>query len=243
VVVLSSSLGTTLELWEWQAAALAERCRVLRYDHRGHDGSSMPDAPWTVADLARDVLDLLDEVEVEHASFCGLSLGGAVGMWLGANASERVERLVLACTSTRFGQPAAWHERAQAVRRDGVGSIVPAVLGRWFTEPFRDSHPAVVARFGAMLAATPSEGYARCCEALAAWDFDASLAAVAAPTLVIAGAHDPTAPPAQGELIAAGIPDARLVVLEDAAHLANVEQPEAFTRALLAFAADREERT
>lgn len=234
VLVLSSSLGTTHELWDGQVPELARAFRVLRYDHRGHGGSDVPPGPYTVAQLAADVLGLLDRLGLGRVSFCGLSLGGAVGMWLASRAPERIERLALCCTSARFGTTELWTERARTVRAEGVEAVADATMGRWFTERFRDERPDVVARFRAMLCETAPEGYAACCEALGAWDFRQELGSIAAPTLVVAGADDPAAPPEQAELIAAGIPGARLVVLPDAAHLANVEQPQGFRAALLA---------
>jgi 3-oxoadipate enol-lactonase len=155
-----------------------------------------------------------------------------VGMALAAANPERVERLVLACTSAGFGTPDAWLERARIVREDGLDGIADELVGRWFTPRFRETQPATVARYRAMLVATPREGYAACCEALAPWDFHAELGRIAAPTLVIAAAEDQSTPPPHGEAIAAGTGGA-LLVLDDAAHLANVEQPEAFSDALL----------
>jgi 3-oxoadipate enol-lactonase len=233
VLVVSNSLGTTLRMWNNQAPALLESFRLLRYDHRGHGDSPVPPGPYALGDLGRDVLALLDRLEVERSSFCGLSIGGMVGMWMASEAPERVERLVLCCTSARFEPPDDWNSRAEMVRADGVGAIADAVLERWFTPPFRESHPEVVAWAGGMLRNTPAEGYAGCCEAIRDADLRGRLGAIRAPTLVVAGADDPAAPPEEAELIRDSIPDARLAVVEQAAHLANVEQPEAVTRAVL----------
>lgn len=229
VVVFSNSLGSTTELWAAQARALAPHARVVRYDHRGHDGSPLAAEPFDVADLAGDVLELADTLGVERFSFVGVSLGGAVGQWLGANAPERLDRLVLACTSARFGEPDSWRDRAATVRTSGIEAIAEAVVARWFT-PTMDVLTTV--RFRAMLEGTPAEGYAACCDALARWDFRADLPRVAVPTLVVAGADDPSQPVSASETIAAAVPGARLLVLDGAAHLANVEQPAAFTHAL-----------
>jgi 3-oxoadipate enol-lactonase len=230
-LVLASALGTTHELWEPQLSALTG-FRVLRYDHRGHGGSDVVPGPVTIEDLAGDVVELLDELELESVSFCGISIGGAVGMAFAAANPERVDRLVLACTSVRFGPPEGWYERAGVVREEGLDGIADELLGRWFTPGFRAAQPETVARFRAMLVATPREGYAACCDALARWDFRGELHRITAPTLVIAAAEDPSTPPAHGETIAAGT-GGELVVLEQAAHAANVEQPDAFSRALL----------
>lgn len=232
-LVLSSSLGTTCELWEPQVAPLAERFRVVRYDRRGHGRSPVAAGATTIDDLGGDLVELLDELALERVSFCGLSLGGVVGMWLAVNAPERVERLVLCCTAASFAPRQGWVDRAATVRRDGVAAIADAVLGRWFRPSFQESHPDVVARFRALLVSTPAEGYAACCDALADADLTSRLGEIAAPTLVLTGADDPAVPPATGDALAAAIPDAVHTVVERAAHLANIEQPDAFTAALL----------
>ena len=232
VLVLSNSLGTTLAMWDEQAPALSERFRLLRYDHRGHGGSPVPPGPYKIEDLGRDVLVLLDRLEVERFSFFGLSIGGVVGMWLAREAPERVERLVLCCTSARFA-PHTFDSRARTVRANGVGAIADAVVERWFTPAFREGRPEVAEWARRMLLETPAEGYAGCCEAVRDADLGGRLGAIHAPTLVIAGADDPAAPPDQAELIRNSIPDASLEVIPDAAHLANIEQPEAITRAIL----------
>jgi len=234
VLVMANSLGTTLRMWEDQAPALRARLRLLRYDHRGHGGSPVPPGPYEIGDLGRDVLALLDRLGIERFSFCGLSVGGQVGMWLASEAPERVERLILCCTSARFAPPEPWDERAKTVRAEGVGAIADTVLERWFTPPFRESRPGTVAWAGGMLRGTPAEGYAGCCEAIRDADLRERLGAISAPTLVIAGADDPAAPIDQAELIRDSIPDARLAVIEGAAHIANVEQPGSVTRKILA---------
>ena len=226
VLVLSNSLGTTLAMWDQQAPALSERFRLLRYDHRGHGGSPVPPGPYKIEDLGRDVLVLLDRLEVERFSFCGLSIGGMVGMWIAAEAPERVERLVLCCTSARF-PPDTFDSRARTVRADGVSAIADAVVERWFTPAFREGSPEVVERARRMLLDTPAEGYASCCEAVRDADLSGRLGTISAPTLVIAGADDPAAPPDQAELIRDSIPNASVKVIPDAAHLAIIEKPEA----------------
>jgi len=233
VVVLSNSLGTTQELWERQLPDLAQRFRVLTYDHPGHGSSSLSELPCTVESLADGLLALLDEVAVERVSLCGTSLGGMVGMALALAAPERVERLVLACTSAYIGPPEGWAERARIVRTEGIEAIADTVVGRWFTPSFAREEPETVARFRTMLTATAPEGYARCCEALGAWDARERISAIAAPALVIAGADDPATPVAHAELIASRVAGSQPVVLERAAHLANVEQADAFTAAVL----------
>jgi 3-oxoadipate enol-lactonase len=218
VLALPSSLGTTAQLWDANVPSWSDSFRLLPYDQRGRG---------SVAELGGDLLELLDEHGVERVSVCGLSLGGATAMWVAANAPERVDRLVLACTSARFGKPEPWLERAAIVREQGLEPIADAIVARWFTPA---APPELVARFRRMLVATPPHAYAACCEALARWDFRDRLAEIDAPTLVIAAAQDPATPPEHAELIARGIPDAKLVVLADAAHLANVEQADEFSR-------------
>lgn len=232
VVVLAGSLGTTLAMWDDQAAALSTRFRVLRVDHRGHGESPVPPGPYTVEALAGDVVALLDRLGIERVAFCGLSLGGAVGMRLALDAPERIERLVLCCTAARFGAPETWTDRAATVRARGMEAVALTVLQRWFTPA---AAPETVARLRALLLATPAEGYAACCEAIAGHDMRGALGGIKAPTLAIAAADDPATPPAQLEAIRDEIAGARLEVIDRAAHLANVERPAAFTGALTDF--------
>jgi 3-oxoadipate enol-lactonase len=230
VVVFSNALGASMEMWTAQIPALSNRFRVLRYDSRGHGVSSVPPVPWELSDLGHDVLDLLDRNEIERVHFVGLSMGGATGMWLALHAPERIDRLVLLCTSARFGDAELWSERAAAVREHGTESIADAGIERWFTAGFREREAAVVARYRAMIAAQPDEGYARCCGVLQRTDLREEVSAIAVPTLVVAGAQDPSTPPdPDGKLLAERIPGARFEILDPAAHLANVERAEAVT--------------
>lgn len=214
-------------MWEPQLPAL-DGLDVIALDHPGHGGAPVPAGPIDLARLGRGVLAALDERGVERASFCGLSLGGGVSMWLAANAPHRVDRLVLACTRAQFGDPQSWDDRAATVRQHGMEAIADAVLERWFTPGFPDR-----ARWRAMMTSIDPEGYARCCEALRDADLREEIRRIEAPTLVIAGAEDPSISAEEVELLVSRIPGARLVTIEGAAHLANVEQPEAFTAALL----------
>jgi 3-oxoadipate enol-lactonase len=229
VLVLAGSLGSTLEMWDAQVPPLAERFRVLRYDHPGHGRSPLLDVRG-VAGLAAEVVALLDELGLERVSFCGLSLGGAVGMRLALEAPDRLERLVLCSTSMRFATPEFWEERTRIVREQGVEAIVDVVLERWFTPELED-----VRRYRDMVVSTPAEGYARCCEALREWDVRGQLGGVRMPTLVVAGREDPSTPLPDLEAIAAEIPGAELVVLERARHLANIERADDFNAALAGF--------
>lgn len=233
VLVLGSSLGTTGAMWEPQLAALAARYRVIRYDHLGHGDSAVPLGPYRIELLGREVLALLDDLAVPRAHYAGLSLGGMVGMWLAAHAPERVDRLALLCTSASLGPAEGWRQRAATVRTAGMAAIADAVVARWFTPPFAESRPDVVAAHRAQLTATPATGYAGCCEAIAAMDLRPDLGKIAAPTLVIAGADDPATPVEHADAIVERIAGARLAVVDRAAHLASVEQPEPVNRLLL----------
>jgi 3-oxoadipate enol-lactonase len=233
VVVLSNSLGSTLAMWDPQVRELSKRFRVVRYDLRGHGASPVPPGPYEIEDLGHDMVTLLDHLEVDRAHVCGLSLGGMVAMWVGANAPDRVDRLVLCCTSAKLGPPERWAKRAAIVRRQGTAAVADAVVGRWFTRAFAPRHPELVAAMRAMIASTPPEGYAACCQAIERMDLESSLPSMAAPTLVVVAAEDPSIPPDHGRRIAAAIPGARLAIVEDAAHLANVERPDEITRLML----------
>ena len=235
VLVLGGGLGTSVAMWRPQLAALAERFRVIRYDHRGHGGSPSRPGRYAIDNLGRDVLALLDALGVRRAHVGGLSLGGMVAMWLAATAPERVDRLALLCTSARLGPPSLWAQRAEAVRSGGMPAVADAVVARWFTPRFVTAHPDVVEDARRQLIATTPQGYAGCCAAIETMDLVPALAAIRAPTLVIAGADDQATPPEHAERIAAGIGAARTSVLPDAAHLASVEQPAAVTRLLLDF--------
>lgn len=233
VLVFSNSLGTTFRMWDDQMPLVEEKFRVLRYDHRGHGGSEVPDGPYSIEELGRDLLALLDRLGVEKFSYCGLSVGGMVGMWLASESPERVQRLVLCCTSALLGPRALWDERAAVARSEGVSALTGAVLERWYTSALFERDPAAIEKTAAMLDATPGEGYAGCCEAIRDMDLRDRLGEIVAPTLVIAGFDDPSTPPEHGQLIREGIEGATLVVIPEAAHLANIEQPDLFNGAVL----------
>ena len=232
-LVLSNSLGTTRGMWEAQAAALSRSFRVVRYDSRGHGDSPVPKGPYSIADLGGDVVALLDRLGIERASFCGLSIGGTTGIWLGVNAADRIERLVLCCTAAELGPRQQWIERAALVRVDGTAPLADATMDRWFTPEFQEAQPEQVRTMRAALIATPGEGYAASCDALRDFDMRAELGRVAPPTLVIAGDDDPVGTPERSHELADGIPGARLETIAHARHMAAVEQPDAVTAALL----------
>ncbi len=226
VLVLGGSLGTTSDMWLPMLDHLGDAYRVVRFDLRGHRGSPVPPGPYTVDELGRDVLALLDTLELDRVLYCGLSLGAMIGMWLGAHAPDRIRRLALLCTAAYLPPAEGWLTRAAQVRAAGTASIAEPSLARWFTAPFLVGHRDEVARYRSMLAGIPDEGYAGCCEAIAAMDLRPVLSRIGAPTLVVAGLADPATPPAYAEEIAAGVPDARLDVVPGAAHLAAVERPD-----------------
>ena len=233
VLVLGNSLGTSRSVWEPQLAAFRRHFRLLRYEYPGHGASPAPAGPYTIDELGAGVLALLDAHGIERARYCGISLGGMIGMWLAAHAPERIAALGLCCTSAYLPPASGWTARAGQVRRHGTSSITEQSIGRWFTPLLRAREPAVPAAFAAQLEATDPEGYAGCCEAIAAMDLRPALASITAPTLVIAAADDPATPPGHGAVIASGIAGARLVVVRGAAHLANVSAAGQVSYALL----------
>jgi 3-oxoadipate enol-lactonase len=230
VLLLGGSLGTTLDMWDPQVPELSRTHRVIRFEHRGHGGSPVPNGPYTIDELGADVVTMLDRLGLARISYCGLSIGGMVGQWLAINAPERIDRLILLCTAPHLPPASSWLERAAAVREAGTPEVVAdAVLGRWFTPEYAASHPDIVARYRAMISSIDPEGYAGCCEAIAGMDLRAGLASITAPTLVIAGRQDPSIPPEHGEAIAAAVPGARFELLDPGAHLASVERADAVT--------------
>jgi 3-oxoadipate enol-lactonase len=234
-VVFTGSLGTDITMWQPQSDRLREHFRTLRYEIRGHGRSEVRPGPYSMDDLGSDLVGLLDRLGIERAFVCGLSIGGMISMWVAAHAPERVERLVLCCTSARLGPPEAWHDRAATVRASGVEAVADAVLARWFTPGFREARPEVIERMREQLVATPREGYAGCSEAIATMDLTGDLGSIAAPTLVLAGGEDPATPPEHGRRIAELIPGARFEIVSPAAHLATVERPDLTTAMILRF--------
>jgi 3-oxoadipate enol-lactonase len=223
VLMLSGSLGSTLEMWRPQVGPLTERFRVIRVDHRGHGGSPVPPGPYRIADLAGDVLALLDRLGLQRVSWCGLSMGGMVGMYLASTTPDRISTLTLCCTTACFPDTTVWKERIAAVSASGTAPLAEGIVSRWFTPEWAAEHPDAVAEAAAMVAGTSDEGYVACCQAIQAWDHRDQLGSIAAPTLVIAGSADPSTPvEPHARTIVNGIPTARLEVL-DAAHLATIE--------------------
>lgn len=223
-VVLAGALGSTLTLWERQVAALGEHFRVLRYDFRGHGGSPVPSGPYSIDDFVDDAVALLDRVGVPRAHFVGLSLGGMVGVRLAAREPDRVDRLVLMCTSALMAPAQPWADRAAVVRAEGTGAVAATVVSRWLTPQRQATHPEEVEELVAMVAATSAEGYASSCTAIERMDLRADLPTIAANTLVLSAAEDPSIPPVHQQAIAATIPGARLHTIRHAAHLVSFER-------------------
>lgn len=230
VILLSNSLGTDRRMWDEQIRALTRQFRVLSYDQRGHGDTPTDNGPYDLASLSGDVLALLDHLGLERVHFAGVSLGGMTGMWLAEHKPARIDRLALLCTSAALA-PSAWIERAARVRAHGTGAMVESSLGRWFTSGF-GQRPDIAAKFGGMLSAIDDEGYAACCEAIAGMDLLPRLADITAPTLVIAGRDDPATPREHGDLIARNV-GARMEIVDDAAHLANVQRADTVNQLLL----------
>jgi len=237
-LMLSNSLGCTLQMWEPQMKALTQVFRVVRYDRRGHGKSQVPDGPYSMERFGKDVLAILDDLNIEKTHWCGLSMGGMVGQWLGANAPERMGKIILANTTCYYPDPTNWHNRIKAVSEGGLAAIADTVIAGWLTADFRERAPQAAENLKAMLLATPVKGYLACCEALSRLDQRELLPKIKSPTLVIAGRHDMGTTVANGEFIRSRIPGASMTIL-DAAHISNVEQPHAFTDAVVGFLTQR----
>ena len=242
-LILSNSLGTTLEMWDPQVAAFSEHYRVIRYDARGHGGSPVTPGPYSFADLGQDVLAVLDALGIECAAFCGISMGGHTGLWLGVHAGSRFNAIAVCNSAAKIGTPQGWNERAAMVREGGQASmqaLAESSPGRWFSAEFANAHPVEVQRAQAWIAGIAPQGYAACCEALATSDLRGELGRITTPTLLLAGAADPVTTVADAQAMQAGIPGAQLAVVP-ASHLSNLEAPCAFDKAVLQFLATLEQ--
>jgi 3-oxoadipate enol-lactonase len=238
VLMLSNSLGTNLHMWDEQVGPLTHHFRLVRYDRRGHGKSGAPKGPYTMERLGRDVLGVLDGLGIRKINWCGLSMGGMVGMWLGANAADRIDKLILSNTSAHFADATMWDARIKMVREKGLAGMVDTNMERWFTKGFRERAPQTIAKMREMFVATNIEGYIGCGEAIRDMDHRPLLARITVPTLVIAGRHDPATTLEAGEFLQQHIPGARIAVL-DAAHISNLEQPQAYADTMLGFLLDK----
>ena len=234
VLTLSNSLGTNLHMWDGQVAAFTRHFRLVRFDRRGHGGSAAPKGPYSMERLGRDALAILDALGIERTNWCGLSMGGMEGQWLGANAASRIEKLILSNTSCYFPDKTIWDDRIREVRDKGLAALADTTMERWFTAEFRRASPQAIAGMREMFLATVIEGYVGCGFAIRDMDHRSLLAKIRMPTLVIAGRRDPATTLEAGEFIAEHVPGAKLAVL-DAAHIANLEQPQAYNDTVLDF--------
>ncbi len=235
-----NSLGTDLQMWEPQAARFRHDFQVIRCDTRGHGHSDAPPGPYTIERLGRDVLTLLDQLSIEQAHICGLSLGGLTALWLAVYHGERLRSAIFANTAARIGTLEGWSERIKAVRAGGMPAVREMVLGRFFSAVFRQAQPEVVQSIGDMLVAIDPVGYIGACSALRDTDLHAEIPAIRTPSLIVVGALDEATPPAQSEELHTAIRGSKLIVLDKAAHLSNLEQPDAFNSAMLHFLQEQE---
>ena len=226
VLVLGPSIGTSLGLFDAQVAGLADRWRIVRFDLRGHGRSPEAPGPYSIAEMAADVAELLDTLGVDQCHYLGVSIGGAIGQWLGLHHADRLSSLTICASAAQFADPPQWPLRAATVREKGVEAMVPSRLGTWYTHEFAAREPDEAERLLDMLRATTAEGYAGCCEAIGTFDTRAELGRITVPTLVIAGADDPATTPDMMRVIADGVPGARFEVVPDCAHLLTAERPD-----------------
>lgn len=232
-LIFSNSLGTSYQMWQPQIDALQNDYFIVCYDTRGHGKSSAPKGPYSLDDLGQDVINLLDYLNIDKAFFCGISMGGMTGQWLAINHPDSFHHLMLCNTAAKIGNEAAWVDRAQLVREQGLNPIAATAASRWFTEGFINSHPDVVETLSEALAAGSSEGYASCCEALSTADTRQQLKDIDidVAVTVVAGTEDPVTTVADGQYMVDHIPNATLATI-DASHISNIEQPEIFNQLL-----------
>jgi 3-oxoadipate enol-lactonase len=234
VLVFSNSLGANFSMWDSQLPAFSSHFRLLRYDTRGHGQSSVPPGPYSIELLANDVLHLLDALHLDRAHFCGLSMGGQTGIWLGLHAAARLHKLVLCNTGAKIGTLEGWNTRINTVLANGMKDVATPVAARWFTPELQSAQPQIFSSAVKMIESTNPQGYAACCEAIRDFDVRNELPSIKVPTLVIAGAHDPATPPADGRYLADKITGARYAEL-NAAHLSNIGEPARFNSELKCF--------
>jgi len=234
VLMFSNSLGTNLTMWTPQVEALGQRYRILRYDTRGHGQSAATPGPYKISQLADDASGLLDRLGVEKVSFCGLSMGGMIGMTLALRVPERIRKVVLCCTAPKLGSAETWNARIASVRNGGMAAVTDAVLERWYTTPFRAAAPDAIRWTKQMLLSTPPDGYVANCEAIRDEDLREAIAGIHIATLILMGKNDPVVPLADGRFMAERIRGARYVELP-AAHISNIEASDLFSKELATF--------
>ena len=234
LLVLSNSLGSSLRMWDKVVPAFEPHHRVLRYDTRGHGATSVPAPPYTLDQLGRDVLFLLDHLGADRVDFCGLSLGGLIGQWLGIHSPHRLQRLVLANTGARIGTHEMWDQRIATATGPGMDALAPAIVERWFTLYYRTQHPEDMKIIHQMIVSIHPDGYAACCGVLRDADLRSEIASIQLPCLVIAGTHDPATPASDGRALAAALPASQYIEL-DSSHFSAWERADEFAHAVLAF--------
>ena len=237
VLMLCNSLGTDLHMWDDQAEAITQHFRLLRYDRRGHGKSEAPKGPYNMEMLARDALAVMDGMGVQKVNWCGLSMGGMVGMWLGANAAERMDRVVLSNTSAWMADKQVWDGRFKTVRTGGMAAIADGTMERWFTDEFKKVNPVRWREIRDTISGTTPQGFLGCATAIQNFDYLEKLATIKTPTMVICGDLDEGTPPDRNKLIASKIPGGRYEGIAAARHLPNVERPEQFNRIMMSWLA------
>ncbi|HXY00207.1 MAG TPA: 3-oxoadipate enol-lactonase [Candidatus Limnocylindrales bacterium] len=234
VLLFSNSLGTHLHMWDLQLEEFTRHFRVLRYDTRGHGQSGVSPGSYSIKQLGRDVVGLLDSLHIDRIHFCGLSMGGMIGMFLGANAAKRLNKLVLCNTAAKIGTAKTWNTRIQTVKKGGMKAVASGVIERWLTPSYRSAHPATTQAALAMLETANPKGYVACCAAVRDMDQRKSLSKIRVPCLVLTGAQDPVTPPTDAHFLTQHIPGAKYAEVP-AAHLSNIEAREDFNRHVLQF--------
>jgi 3-oxoadipate enol-lactonase len=239
-LVFCNSLGSDLRIWDRVVAHFVNRFRVIRYDKRGHGLSDVPAAPYVIDDYARDLVGILDRLRINDAIICGLSIGGMIAQAFAAAHSGRVRALVLCDTGMTIGTPAIWDDRIATVESGGLGRLVAPSMERWFTQRFRDQQAVEVRGYANMLLRTPVEGYIGACCAIRGADLTGTTLSIRKPTLVLCGDQDVATPPELGQSLARAIPEARFHLIEEAAHLVCIEQPDLLARILMQFFKEKE---
>lgn len=234
VLMLSNSLCTDLRMWDDQVPVWSERYRVVRYDRRGHGRSGVPAGPYTVDDFGHDALAIMDALGIERVNWCGLSMGGMVGQWLGAHAPARINALIMSNTHSYYADKTVWDERMALAQTAGMAQAAAAAMNRWFTPEAMAQRPDKVSLIQSMFATTDLDGYLACCSAIRNMDMRPTHSRIKAPTLVIVGLRDPATPPAAGEAVQKAIEGAQLATI-DASHLSNIGQPKVYADLVLDF--------
>jgi len=234
VLMFSNSLGTTSDMWQSQVANLCDSFHIIRYDTRGHGRSASPKGPYSLEMMGTDVVALLDHLDIERVNFCGISMGGLIGQWLGIHASDRIDRLLISNTAAKVGESSAWLNRAALVRTEGLGSIADTAEKRWFTPKFLRTYPECVAALVETMRGINQEGYASCCEALAQADLTAQIKKISCETLIIAGTYDPVTTVDDAQIMHQSIKHSVIKTI-NASHLSCIEQPHEFNAAITEF--------